>query len=43
MSDGDPSKWKYFEDMPFTEFLILAEYYKDKQEERETQRRLNKR
>jgi hypothetical protein len=42
MANGDPTKWKHFEQMDFPEFLILAEYYKDKQDESERQQRLRR-
>lgn len=42
MADGKPWNWAYFEDMWFSEFLILMEFYKDKQDEIARQRELNK-
>jgi hypothetical protein len=42
MSEGKPWHWEHYYEMMFVDFLILMEFYKDKQDEMQRQRELNK-
>ena len=42
MSDNDPTKWEYFEQLELNQFLQMCLYYKDKQEDLKYQRQLMK-
>lgn len=42
MAQGDPTKWKYFEEMNVVEFLQMCLYFKEKQEDLKQQQRLLK-
>ena len=38
MSNGDPTKWEYFETMNVTPFLQQVQFYSDKQQDLKEQR-----
>lgn len=42
MSNNDPTKWEFFEKMDLIEFLQMAQYYKDKQDDIRAQQELMK-
>ena len=42
MADGDPTKWRYFEDMNVIEFLQMCLYNYDKQQDLKIQRKLQR-
>lgn len=42
MSNNDPTKWEYFEELNVVPFLQMCLYYKDKQEDIRQQQELIK-